>query len=82
MPEAPDKSIEPIERLRTIVKILRGPGGCPWDIEQTQESLIPNILEEAYEAADAIRTKNRENIVEELGDLLLQVVMQCEIASE
>ena len=82
MPEAPDKSIEPIERLRTIVRILRGPGGCPWDIEQTQESLIPNILEEAYEAADAIRTKNRENIIEELGDLLLQVVMQCEIASE
>ena len=82
MPEAPDKSIEPIERLRSIVRILRGPGGCPWDIEQTQKSLIPNILEEAYEAADAIRTENREHIIEELGDLLLQVVMQCEIASE
>ena len=82
MPEAPDKSIEPIERLRSIVRILRGPGGCPWDIEQTQQSLIPNILEEAYEAADAIRTENREHIIEELGDLLLQVVMQCEIASE
>jgi len=82
MPEAPDKSIEPIERLRSIVRILRGPDGCPWDIEQTQKSLIPNILEEAYEAADAIRTENREHIIEELGDLLLQVVMQCEIASE
>ena len=82
MPEPPDDSLEPIDRLRTIVRILRGPGGCPWDIEQTQKSLIPNILEEAYEAADAIRSENKNNVIEELGDLLLQVVMQSEIASE
>ena len=82
MPEPPDDSLEPIDRLRAIVRILRGPGGCPWDIEQTQKSLIPNILEEAYEAADAIRSGNKNNIIEELGDLLLQVVMQSEIASE
>ena len=82
MPEPPDDSLEPIDRLRAIVRILRGPGGCPWDIEQTQKSLIPNILEEAYEAADAIRSGNKNNVIEELGDLLLQVVMQSEIASE
>ena len=82
MLEPPDDSLEPIDRLRAIVRILRGPGGCPWDIEQTQKSLIPNILEEAYEAADAIRSGNKNNVIEELGDLLLQVVMQSEIASE
>lgn len=82
MPKPPDDSLEPIDRLRAIVRILRGPGGCPWDIEQTQKSLIPNILEEAYEAADAIRSGDKNNVVEELGDLLLQVVMQSEIASE
>ena len=82
MPEPPDDSLDPIDRLRAIVRILRGPGGCPWDIEQTQKSLIPNILEEAYEAADAIRSGNKNNVLEELGDLLLQVVMQSEIASE
>ena len=82
MLEPPDDSLEPIDRLRAIVRILRGPGGCPWDIEQTQKSLIPNNLEEAYEAADAIRSGNKNNVIEELGDLLLQVVMQSEIASE
>ena len=82
MPEPPDDSLEPIDRLRAIVRILRGPGGCPWDIEQTQKSLITNIIEEAYEAADAIRSGNKNNVIEELGDLLLQVVMQSEIASE
>ena len=82
MPEPPDDSLEPIDRLRAIVRILRGPGGCPWDIEQTQKSLIPNILEEAYEAADAIRSGDKNNVLEELGDFLLQVVMQSEIASE
>ena len=82
MPEPPDDSLKPIDRLSAIVRILRGPGGCPWDIEQTQKSLIPNILEEAYEAADAIRSGNKNNVIEELGDLLLQVVMQSEIASE
>ena len=82
MAEPPDDSLEPIDRLRAIVRILRGPGGCPWDIEQTQKSLIPNILEEAYEAADAIRSGDKNNVLEELGDLLLQVVMQSEIASE
>ena len=78
IPDNPD----PINRLREIVHCLRAPGGCPWDIEQTHESLIANLLEEAYEVAAAIRSMDTEHIVEELGDLLLQVVMHAEIASE
>ncbi len=57
-------------------------GGCPWDLAQTPESLIPYVLEEAYEVADAIRGGDPEAIAEELGDLLLQVVLQAQIASE
>ncbi len=69
-------------RLCEIVAQLRAPGGCPWDREQTHESLVPGLLEEAYEVADAIRTKDDANLREELGDLLLQVVMHSEIARE
>ncbi len=71
-----------IPRLREIVRRLRAPGGCPWDIEQTHESLIPNLLEEAYEAADAIRSGDRPHMCEELGDLMLQAVMHAQIAAE
>ena len=78
IPDNPD----PITRLREIVHCLRAPGGCPWDIEQTHESLIANLLEEAYEVAAAIRSQDTEHMIEELGDLLLQVVMHAEIASE
>lgn len=70
------------EKLCQIVAQLRAPGGCPWDREQTHQSLLPGLLEEAYEVADAIRTNDDANLREELGDLLLQVVMQAEIASE
>lgn len=69
-------------RLRYIVHRLRAPGGCPWDMEQTHESLIPHVIEEAYEVADAIKGGNPELICEELGDLLLQPVLHAEIASE
>ena len=69
-------------RLCEIVAQLRAPGGCPWDREQTHESLVPGLLEEAYEVADAIRTSDEANLREELGDLLLQVVMHSEIAAE
>ena len=69
-------------RLREIVRQLRAPGGCPWDREQTHESLVPGLLEEAYEVAEAIRAHDDANLREELGDLLLQVVMHAEIASE
>ncbi len=73
---------DPVQRLRDIVHCLRAPGGCPWDREQTHVSLIANLLEEAYETAAAIRTDDTDHMVEELGDLLLQVVMHAEIASE
>ncbi|MFY7818360.1 MAG: nucleoside triphosphate pyrophosphohydrolase [Akkermansiaceae bacterium] len=71
-----------MERLREIMHRLRSPGGCPWDAEQTHESLISNLIEEAYECVDAIRSGNRSHMREELGDLLLQVVFHCELASE
>jgi MazG family protein len=68
--------------LRQVVHRLRAPGGCPWDREQTHESLIPHLLEEAYEVADAIRGGDTTLICEELGDLLLQPIIHAEIAAE
>jgi nucleoside triphosphate diphosphatase len=73
---------EHFSRLCEIVARLRAPGGCPWDREQTHHSLLPDLLEEAYEVADAIRTNDEANLREELGDLLLQVVMHAQIARE
>ncbi|AFZ55418.1 nucleoside triphosphate pyrophosphohydrolase [Cyanobacterium aponinum AL20118] len=80
---ANQKILTALERLIDIVAKLRSPlGGCPWDLAQTQESLIPYIIEEAYEAVDAIYSQNQAEIAEELGDLLLQVVLQAQIAQE
>ncbi len=70
------------EKLCQIVAKLRGPGGCPWDREQTHESLLPALIEEAYEVTEAAREKNDAHFREELGDLLLLVVMHAEIARE
>ena len=70
------------EKLCKIVAKLRAPGGCPWDREQTHESLLPALIEEAYEVAGAVRAKDSANFREELGDLLLLIVMHAEIASE
>ena len=61
---------------------LRAPGGCPWDAEQTHESIIPNLIEEAYETVDTIQRGDHEHLKEELGDLLLQVVFHSEMAEE
>jgi len=69
-------------KLCEIVAKLRGPGGCPWDREQTHESLLPALIEEAYEVTEAAREKNDAHFREELGDLLLLVVMHAEIATE
>ena len=72
-----------MERLIQVVAQLRSPdGGCPWDLAQTPESLTPYIIEEAYETVDAIKGGDRSAIAEELGDLLLQVVLQAQIAQE
>src|SRR6266498_3876244 len=70
------------QKLCEIVAKLRGPGGCPWDREQTNESLLPALIEEAYEVAEAARAKDDAHFREELGDLLLLVVMHAEIARE
>ena len=70
------------EKLCEIVAKLRAPGGCPWDREQTHESLLPALIEEAYEVAGAVRTNDSANFREELGDLLLLIVMHAEIARE
>ena len=69
-------------KLCEIVAKLRAPGGCPWDREQTHESLLPPLIEEAYEVASAIRASDDANLREELGDLVLLAVMHAEIARE
>jgi MazG family protein len=69
-------------KLCEIVAKLRAPDGCPWDREQTHESLLPALIEEAYEVAGAVRTNDTANFREELGDLLLLIVMHAEIAHE
>jgi len=69
-------------QLCHIVAKLRAPGGCPWDREQTHESLLPALIEEAYEVAGAVRARDDANFREELGDLLLLIVMHAEIAGE
>jgi XTP/dITP diphosphohydrolase len=72
-----------LAELVAVVARLRDPaGGCPWDLEQTHASLVPYVLEEAHEVADAIRHGDDRHLAEELGDLLLQVVLHAQIASE
>ena len=78
----PSSDLPPVQRLREIMHLLRSPGGCPWDAEQTHESLVKHLIEEAYEVADAVKGGNRDEIVDELGDLLLQPVFHAEIDSE
>lgn len=73
---------ENLDSLLKIMQALRAREGCPWDIEQTPESLAPYIIEEACELIDAIESGNEDLILEELGDLLLQVVFQAQIFSE
>lgn len=71
-----------LEELIAVIAKLRAPDGCPWDREQTHSSLRPNMLEEAYEAVDAIDDNDMAHLREELGDVLLQVVLHSQIASE
>ncbi|MGI6495499.1 MAG: nucleoside triphosphate pyrophosphohydrolase [Kiritimatiellia bacterium] len=68
-----------LARLGRVVRRLRAPGGCPWDREQTLESLKPCLLEETYELLEAIDRGDLDHHAEELGDVLLQVVFQCDI---
>ncbi len=71
-----DKLIDVIEKLRDKEN------GCPWDLKQTHESLIPNFIEELYESVEAIENKDYQHLSEELGDLMLHIVMQVQIARE
>jgi tetrapyrrole methylase family protein/MazG family protein len=75
-------SVMDFQKLLNIMEKLRGDGGCPWDKEQTRESLKPFILEEAYELIEAIESGDPEKMKEELGDLLFQIVFQCQVAKE
>lgn len=78
-----DAILEALKQLIEVVAKLRSPdGGCPWDLAQTTETLIPYVIEEAYEVVDAIKSGEQKAIAEELGDLLLQVVLQAQIANE
>jgi len=71
-----------VRRLLAVMARLRSPGGCPWDREQNHQTLRFHAVEEAYELMDAIEAGDDHEMVEELGDLLLQVVFHCQLASE
>ncbi|WP_099238207.1 nucleoside triphosphate pyrophosphohydrolase [Synechococcus sp. BDU 130192] len=78
-----DAILTALQHLIEVVAQLRSPaGGCPWDLEQTPQTLIPYVIEEAYEVVHALRQDDQQAIAEELGDLLLQVVLQAQIAQE
>ena len=78
----PEKEKYTVEDLRQLVTLLRSPEGCPWDREQTHESIRRNLIEEAYEAAEAIDENDREHLIEELGDVLLQVLFHADMEEE
>ena len=71
-----------INDLLKIMELLRSPGGCPWDAEQTHESIRNSLIEETYEVIEAINKKDRELLLEELGDVLLQVVFHAQMEKE
>ncbi len=73
---------DPLHHLREVMDRLRSPGGCPWDREQDHTSLTRYLLEESYEFIDAVERGDRDEIVEELGDLLLQVFFHARIGEE
>lgn len=77
-----EKEKELFAEMMGIIAKLRGPEGCLWDRKQTLESLAPNILEEAEEVSEAVKSNDLDNLCEELGDLLMVILMQIEIARE
>lgn len=74
--------MEKLQSLISTMHQLRAPGGCPWDAEQTHRSLLQYLLEETYELIEAIEAGNREDVIEELGDVLYQVIFHSDLASE
>ena len=77
-----EKQRQTIEDLLAIMAKLRAPGGCPWDREQDHRTLLPYLIEEAYEVVEAVEADDDGELCAELGDLLLQIVFHCEMASE
>jgi XTP/dITP diphosphohydrolase len=71
-----------LDELIEVVHVLRAPGGCPWDAEQTHESLVRYLVEESHELVDAIETGDRDAMLEELGDVLYQVLFHSDLAAE
>ncbi len=83
VPKPYENSDKSIDKLLAVMRRLRDPnGGCPWDIEQTFESIKPHTIEEAYEVADAIDRNDMDDLKDELGDLLMQVVFHAQMATE
>lgn len=78
----PPSNLKSFESIVQVMKTLRSPTGCPWDREQTHKSITSCALEEVCELIDAIETENEENLIEELGDVLLQVIFHAEIARQ
>ena len=78
----PLRDADPLRGLVEAMDVLRSPGGCPWDAEQTHESLVRYLLEETYELVETIETGDRPGLREELGDVLFQVVFHARIAEE
>lgn len=82
-PQKPPSQLRDFQSLVQVVKALRDPeNGCPWDLEQTHKSLVKHMIEEAHELVEAIEGGSREHIIEELGDVLLQVILHSEIARQ
>jgi len=83
VPPVPEELLShTFSRFREVIRILRSPEGCPWDREQTHESLRRYLIEEVYELIDAIDDEEDAGIIEELGDLLLQIMMHCQIGED
>ena len=78
----PDDKLPPFERLKAIMAVLRSPEGCAWDRKQTHRSLLPYLIEEAYEVIEAVEADDFDGLKEELGDLLCQIVFHAQLASE
>jgi XTP/dITP diphosphohydrolase len=81
LPVAEPQPHPELEQLIAVLEQLRAPGGCAWDAEQTHESLVRYLVEETYELIDAIENGNREELIEELGDVLYQVIFHSDIAA-
>ena len=82
VPRSEKKLYNTVHDLQNIMKKLRGPSGCEWDAKQTHESLKKYLIEEAYEVGQAIDNDDIDELIEELGDVLLQVIFHCQIGEE